>query len=270
VVEVGPDVKGFKKGDLVFAGSHHATHCICTESPAAYPILLPEGSDLKRMVYTRMAAVSMTALRVSDIELGDWAAVTGMGTVGNCAAQFLALQGANVIAIDISPKRLDIAKQCGIEHTINPQEQDTVEAVKALTGGSGVAAVVEATAAPAVVQECFPLCAPLGEVILLGSPRGEYQTDLTAFMNNVHLWGNGCITLKGAHEWRYPTPITDGCKHSIRRNCDIIIDLIAREKLVVDPLMSHVESPAKCQELHQGLLHKKNEYISVIYDWTQV
>ena len=270
VADVGPDVQNFKKGDLVFAGGAHSTYGIYPESPSSYPILLPKGSDLRKMVYTRMAAVSMTALRVSEVELGDWAVVQGVGSVGNCAAQMLALQGANVIAIDIAQKRLDIAKKCNIEHTANPDKQDLVEAVKELTGGKGVNTVVEATGVPALVERCFALCAPLGELILLGSPRGEFQSDLTAFMNNVHLWGPGCITLKGAHEWRYPTAITEGSKHSISRNCHIIIDLIARGKLVVEPLMSHVESPEKCQELHQGLLNKKDEYVSVIYDWTKV
>jgi threonine dehydrogenase-like Zn-dependent dehydrogenase len=78
------------------------------------------------------------------------------------------------------------------------------EIVERLTQGRRCATVVEATGLPAVAAKAAELAGKLGEVIFLGSPRGEHLGDITAVPNQVHLWGNGCVTFKGAHERCYP------------------------------------------------------------------
>jgi len=267
VIGTGGGVENIAKGDLIFCYSGHCQYSKL--SAAGLVVKLPEGCDPKEIVFTRIAAVSITALRVSEAELGDWVAVFGLGVVGNLAAQLFALSGANVIGIDISDGRIECARRCGVEHTINPSKVDLKQTVMDLTGG-GVQTVVEATGVPSVVQDTFPLAAPRGEVILLGSPRGECQGDLTALLNNVHLWPNGCITLKGAHEWRYPSMPSDGCKHSIQRNCEQLAELIGKKKLVIEPLITHVESPANAQQMYQGLLNQPDKFVGVVFDWDNV
>jgi threonine dehydrogenase-like Zn-dependent dehydrogenase len=37
--------------------------------------------------------------------------------------------------------------------------------------------------------------------------------------------------------------------------------------LVVDPLITHVLSPERCQEAYAGLAHRKDEYVGVVFDW---
>ena len=54
---------------------------------------VPEALPLEWAPFTRMAIIAMTSLRISDIELGDWVGVLGLGTVGNFAAQLAGLQG---------------------------------------------------------------------------------------------------------------------------------------------------------------------------------
>jgi threonine dehydrogenase-like Zn-dependent dehydrogenase len=148
----------------------------------------------------------MTAVRVSPPELGDRVVIQGLGLVGQFASQLYQLGGAKVLAIDPSASRRDIARKCGIEGVVDPSTGDIAEQIKALTDGEGAAVIVEATGVPALAHTATTFAAPRGEVILLGSPRGEHQTDLTQFLDQVHLWNNGCVTLQGCTRVALPDP----------------------------------------------------------------
>jgi 2-desacetyl-2-hydroxyethyl bacteriochlorophyllide A dehydrogenase len=267
VIDQGTSVDGLAVGDAIFCYNRHHKHSIGQADRVNCKI---GDLDPKRAVFTRMAAVAMTAVRVSPPEIGDWAVVQGLGLVGQFAAQLYQLGGARVIAIDPSPSRRAIAEKCGVENLVDPGAENVAEQVKALTEGEGAAVVVEATGVPALAHTATTFAGPRGEVVLLGSPRGEHQTDLTTFLDQVHLWGNGCVTLKGAHEWRYPIPISPDYKHSIQRNCEIILELIREGKLVVDPMITDVASPEDCQQMYQGLKDEPDDHLGVLFDWSKV
>lgn len=266
VIETGRHVSKISKGDVVFTYSNHAsiaridpTRTICLK--------LPADIDEKDSLFARMATIAMTALRVSDGELGDNVAVIGLGLVGNMAAQFFTLAGMNVIGVDLVDERLEIAKKCGVKYAVNPSREDVRERVMELTGGGGCEVTVEAIGNPRKIETCCQITKALGEVVLLGSPRGEYATDLTEILNYVHLWPRGCLTFKGAHEWRFPIHQVEGSKHSIERNTRIALGLISEERLRVKELLTHTVKPEGIREAYEGLLNKKDEYLGVVIDW---
>jgi len=268
IVEVGAEVEGFAKGDFVFCYNPHATYSE-VDMDEWFAVKLEEA-DLKLAPFVRMAAVAITAVQTSELSLGDWVVVQGMGMVGNLAAQLLTLSGARVIGIDISDTRLELASKCGIGHVINSKNEDVAERVKAITGGDMASTVVEATGIPDLVKPACELAAKGGEVILLGSPRGEAKTNATDILNKVHLWDNGCITMKGGHEWRIPIHKQDFVKHSIERNCAILLDLIQRNQLKVEPLLTSVRSPEEAQAAYQDLMTAPDAHMGIIYDWSNV
>ena len=143
--------------------------------------------------------------------------------------------------------------------------------VSEITSGEMCRTVVEATGEPAVGAVAADIAGVLGEVILLGTPRGAYQGDITELLSKTHLWSNGCVTIKGAHEWRYPRKSdTQGhLWHSIERNVRIIFRLIADGRLHVEELTTHLVSPAECSRVYEGLRNRKNEYVGVVFDWSQ-
>ena len=143
--------------------------------------------NLAQAVFTRMVCVAFTALRISTIELGDFVAVTGLGLVGNFAAQLASLQGGRVIGLDLSARRVELARECGIDHALVIDPAAIESDVAAITGGAGVTTLIEATGNPRALPPALPLLGRYGEVILLGTPRGAYQTDLTAVLRHVHL-----------------------------------------------------------------------------------
>ena len=57
-----------------------------------------------------------------------------------------------VIAVDIVPERLELAKELGATHAINSKEEDPVEKIKELTGGYGVDWTVDTTGLSSVIM----------------------------------------------------------------------------------------------------------------------
>ncbi|HQE25502.1 MAG TPA: alcohol dehydrogenase, partial [Candidatus Atribacteria bacterium] len=116
-----------------------------------------------------------------------------------------------------------------------------------------------------VVVEASNLVKKMGEIILLGTPRAEYETDITPLLRVVHLnW----VTLKGALEWCFPLYDSIGSKYSFENNSYYIFDLIKEKRLVTDGLITHVIKPTEFKEAYEGLLNKKDEYLGVLIDWT--
>ncbi len=268
VVSAGQSVTHVAIGDVVYGwGGHAAYNRIDLRQPSALCLKVPDGISENLVPFARMATIAMTSLRISDIELGDYVAVVGMGLVGNLAAQLARLQGAFVIGVDLSEKRLARAAECGASSTLQMNGTDSATRIRALTDGRGVSTLIEATGIPSVVPDVLPFVSKYGEMILLGSPRGQFETNLTPILNYVHLDPLGCITFKGAHEWRYPVHKDPFVKHSIERNSQIALNLIKSGSLKIQPVLTHILRPEEAVKAYQGLKEQKDDYVGVVFDW---
>lgn len=267
IVEVGNGQHSFQKGDIVFHYGDHSKYQVV--STQGIFLRVPERLDLKWVPFTRMATIAATSIRVSDIEFGDYVSVSGLGLIGNFAAQLAQLQGAHVIGIDLSSERRKNAELCGIMDTHHGDVSSLKQYVMERTGGIGVSTHIEATGVPQVGMNSLQLISKLGEIIFLGSPRGEYNTDVTDILNYCHLFDLGCITFKGAHEWRYPIEVNTHIKHSLVRNSQIMFDLMIQNKLHVETLISHVLAPEQAAEAYEGLRNNKEQFFGVLFDWSK-
>jgi threonine dehydrogenase-like Zn-dependent dehydrogenase len=265
VVFKGEKVKKFEEGDLVFCYKNHAS-IARLNAEKQLCLKVPKGLDPKHALFTRMATIAMTSLRKSEVELGNMAAVLGLGLVGNMAAQLFTLAGAEVIGVDLFGRRLEIAEQCGIAHTVNASTSDVKDEIMNITAGKGVDVTVEAIGKPDLVPLALEITRENGEVILLGTPRADWETNATDILSKIHFSG---IALKGALEWVYPVLHREGARHSIERNSMIAMELIRRDQLKVEPLLSHVMKPERMKSAYEGLLNRKDEFIGVVIDWTE-
>ena len=264
IVKKGAAVEEYEVGNRIFYyGSHSEYEVVKAEGIF---LKVPEGIDEKIIPFVRMATIAATAVRVSDIELGDYVAVTGQGLVGNMAAQLAKAQGAVTIAVDICEKRLDTARKCGTDYILNPLSCNVRDEIAGITEGRMVSTLIEATGSPAVLPENLNIIAKNGEMILLGSPRGEYVDNLTPILNKCHLAPFN-ITLKGAHEWIYPVNREAFVKHSLERNSRIMFELIKRSRLCIEPLLTEVMKPASCQDAYDKLRNLREDYMGIVIDW---
>jgi threonine dehydrogenase-like Zn-dependent dehydrogenase len=262
VVAVGSDATGIAPGDRVLTFSNHGSLVKANVRRFALPV--PAEADGRRAVVTRMAGVAITAIRASSVAAGDQVVVIGLGLVGNFAAQLMRLSGADVLGVDLSPHRLELARQCGVSRTINPSKDNLAEAVLDWTGGKGARITVEAIGRSELAAQAVELTRRHGEVVLLGSPRARVTMDVTPMLSRIHLLA---IRLIGALEWTFPIDPTERSHFSIRENYEQILRWIMNGQLVVEPLISHVLSPRDCQLAYDGLLNHKDEYLGAIFDW---
>jgi 2-desacetyl-2-hydroxyethyl bacteriochlorophyllide A dehydrogenase len=270
VLETGGAVTKVSRGDLVYTHGPHAEY-FKIDSADRYTgtcLRLPVGIQPDLALFTRMASIAITSIRVSRIELGDSVLVTGLGLVGNLAAQLAILQGAKVIGVDLSARRRACANECGVAVTVDARNPNWTEEVRRLAGLRGATTAIEATGLSSIITDTIPLMSQFGEIILLGTPRAPFETNATEIYSHIHL--PGFVSIKGALEWRYPTFRNEFGKHSVERNSEIILELIASGRIRVQPLYTHRIRPEDAAEAYIGLRERKDEYIGVAFDWIDV
>jgi 6-hydroxycyclohex-1-ene-1-carbonyl-CoA dehydrogenase len=102
------------------------------------------------------------------VQMGDTVAVVGCGGVGINLVQCAKLAGGEVIAIDLSDERLELARRLGAAEAINPEGVERLDKhIRARTGG-GVDVAFEAIGTPATIQLAFSLVRKGGRLCVLG------------------------------------------------------------------------------------------------------
>ena len=120
----------------VYGNNEHGGHAKYLKVPAN--TLVPLREELTFTAGAAIACGSGTAygaLRRMNISGRDTIAIFGQGPVGLAGTQFARAMGARVIALDISPQRLQRAKEFGADEVVDPGSNDPVAAIKDLTGG---------------------------------------------------------------------------------------------------------------------------------------
>jgi len=109
------------------------------------PIKVPEGPPDERFLFlSDVLPTSWQAVEFADIPEGGSVAVYGLGPIGQMSARIAAHKGARVIAVDIVPERLEMARQRGIEVVNGNDHENVPEAIKAMTDGRGTDSVIDA------------------------------------------------------------------------------------------------------------------------------
>lgn len=264
VLEVGSEVNSVHKGNLVFSHLHHTSHSL----GARLVCRLPDELDRPAAATLGLALVAMTGVQTAAAELGDSAVVVGAGLVGQFAAQLLECAGVRTTLVDVAAGRLAVARGCGVTHTVDASAEDSVAVVMELTRGEGADVVLECTGVPAAVERAAAHARRSGTVVLVGSPRGSYQGDLTTFLQRFHLWrSHGDLTLKGAHEWKIPAYSDGHGKHSMARNCRILARLAVEGTLQLDPLVSRVYDPRRPAVAYRDLQENGEQMLGAVFDW---
>ncbi len=130
------------------------------------------------------AGAVMNALNVRP---GTSFASFGAGAVGCSAIMAARAVGATtIIAIDIVPSRLEMAKELGATHTINSKQTDPVEAIRDITGG-GVDYSLETSGNPRALHQAIEALGSLGTCGIVGAePLG---TEVSFDVNNLMIPG---------------------------------------------------------------------------------
>ncbi|MGW1268504.1 zinc-dependent alcohol dehydrogenase family protein [Streptomyces sp. NPDC002491] len=98
----------------------------------------------------RFATAFRAVVQQGRVAAGEWVAVHGCGGVGLSAVMIAAASGARVVAVDVSPQALELARRFGAAECVDAARvPDTAEVVRELTGG-GAHLSLDALGSPAV------------------------------------------------------------------------------------------------------------------------
>jgi len=113
------------------------------------PVKVPEeaeGMPDERFVYlSDVLPTSWQAVEYAGVPEGGSVVVFGLGPIGQMSARIARHKGYRVIAVDLVPERLEMARRHGIEVlNMNDHDGDVPEAVREMTDGRGPDSVIEA------------------------------------------------------------------------------------------------------------------------------
>jgi 2-desacetyl-2-hydroxyethyl bacteriochlorophyllide A dehydrogenase len=256
---------GRREGERVYGIFNHGTHALVDCSgELCEPV--PDGLDPSTAVFVRMGNVAITALQRAATAAGDAVAIIGLGVVGNLAGQFFAANGRRVAGIDLSRRRREIALECGFDAVVDPAADELLsDAVKSALGNRP-RVVVDAVGDSRVVAAALELVARNGQVLLLGTPRAPWTTDVTPILNLAHRMG---VSVIGALEWNIPLLARQGPEPTTEGNARLILRMLAGGRLQTQPLLSKIAAPSELQACYEGLLERRDELLGVVLDWTR-
>ena len=114
------------------------------------------------------------ALNAARTAPGDKVAVIGLGGVGFSAMLGAIMAGAaKVIAVDINPAKLGLARQLGADHTVDARDADHVDQIRDLTGG-GCDTVLESAGVVPALETGYAVLRSGGQLVTVGlAPAGD-------------------------------------------------------------------------------------------------
>lgn len=172
----GADVPGTVyrwDGRAVNAGgiTTFATHAVISENRLT---LIPDGMSMRLAALVGCAVPTGAGVifNTAQPKPGQSVAVFGAGGIGSCAIAAASLAGCTpVIAVDVNPDKLALARRLGATHTVSAKGADPVAELQKLCKG-GVDFAVEATGlAPVMRQALAAVRAQGGAAVVVGNAR---------------------------------------------------------------------------------------------------
>jgi len=136
--------------------------------------------SLEELCLVEPLTVGCHAVARGRVTSADTVAIYGCGGVGLGAVSAAAFRDANVIAIDIDDKKLEVARNSGARHAINSAREDVHARLQEITGGHGPDVIIEAIGRPDTFRAAVEEVAFTGRVVYIGYAKDQvsYETRL--------------------------------------------------------------------------------------------
>ena len=176
------------------------------------------------------------ALNTPDVREGAGVAVIGCGGVGLAAIQGARIAGAApIIAVDVDPSKLELARSLGATHTVDGRE-DPQKAIRKITR-LGVHVAIEAIGRLETIETAWEILRPGGLALVLGMPRAGERIPLRAGGLFLERRMAGC-------SYGHADP---------RRDIPLLLEHVASGRLRLDAMISDELPLARTQEALDAL-----------------
>jgi len=215
VESVGAEVAGVAPGDRVVVDPQGAGNRIGnggSEGAFTPRLLVRNAADERCMIpipdelsfdlaaLAEPLGVGMQAVNRSRAQAGEKAVVFGAGPIGLASIATLKYRGVeDVVAVDLSDTRLDVARQLGARETVNPSRDSVGRRIREIQGTSLVMGApmadtdlyIEASGAAAVLPQIVRRAKAGARVVVVALHREEIAMNfLLVMMKELELLGS--------------------------------------------------------------------------------
>lgn len=259
VAEIGDQVTEFQPGDRVqFTTSEpvapHSEYCVAVPETCAH---IPEGISFVTAACSYWAVPPYRGVLGSELRYYDDVVVFGLGPLGLSAVQMLRPIARRLIAVDVLPFRLGLAREFGVDAAVNPQEEDLAATVKRLMP-RGADTTFEIVGNQTTLEQAIQVAAPRGRIVLVG---------VLPILNNFSLFrpyqdkGIRLIPLFREGDTLDPT-IDKGHRYK-----EDVLDMVTRGRVNIDRLITWVEPWTNGPVAIPRLRHERDKAIGLALTW---
>ncbi|MFC8709670.1 bi-domain-containing oxidoreductase [Streptomyces sp. NPDC057197] len=270
VEQVGAGIDEVKAGDLVAcAGNEHALHAELNWVPKNLYAPVPGGLAPRHAAFGTVGSIALQGVRQGESRLGEVALVIGLGLIGQLVVQLLTASGVHVVGADPDPARCELAARLGAVACGDPGSAAVENSVAELSGGHGADQVYLAAGGGSnqPVELAARLARDRGRVVDIGKCRLDlpwnayYEKELDVRFSRSY--GPGRYDPEYELEGRdYPI---GHVRWTERRNLACFLDLLARGRLDVEPLISHLADFDDAVETYRRLEGGELKAVAVLF-----
>ena len=268
--ECGALKPGMRVGAMGGSANHGRYGCV----PMNLVVQIPPSVSFEEAVYLSLAATALQSVRRTEPLMGEYGTVLGLGIVGNLAAQLYQVCGARVLAWDSFPRRIQIARRCGIRDCANFKIKNLKETTAVFAAPYGLdfanfafGGGSDATPTYEQIYHCMkrsPDTHAMGRIILVGGCKIEFRGG--AYSGNIDIrassrTGPGYHDDEYEHGNDYPNAFVP---FTTQRNLRELVKLLAERRIAVRPMTTHRCSIEKIGWAVDRLLSTPNETLGVV------
>jgi predicted dehydrogenase/threonine dehydrogenase-like Zn-dependent dehydrogenase len=273
VTEVGKGAEEFNVGQLVAcAGNEQALHAEYNWVPVNLCAAVPAGVQPEHAAFATVASIAMHGVRRGEVQLGETAAVIGLGLIGQLVVRLLVAAGVQAIGIDPVPERCRLAEKAGAVACRSPDELDTILAeLGKITSGRGADHVFLSAGGSSngPVEAAVKLARDRARIIDIGKMKLDlpwnayYEKELDVRFSRSYG--------PGRYDTRYELDGIDYPAGYVRwtekRNLESFLSLVARNELEVGTLVDGVFPMADAAKVYEDLKSGNLKAIGVLLEY---
>lgn len=235
----------FKPGTRVAcAGQDYASHAEIVAVPQNLVVRIPDEVSFEEASFTTLGAIALQGVRQCNPKLGDNVCVIGLGLLGQITSQILVANGCNVFGIDLSQRLVDIAFENGIDGAVVRNSKDFDSVIQNFVRGKGFDQVIitAATDSNDPIETAAEISRKKGRVVVVGAVNMDIPRELY-YKKELELLLS-CSYGPGRYDVFYEEEGLDYPYAYVRwtekRNMEAFLGLLAKKKIDLKPLITHV------------------------------
>jgi 3-hydroxyethyl bacteriochlorophyllide a dehydrogenase len=241
--------KGTRAADVNLQWGGHVRHALVATADL---VAVPSGLDPLTAAAVKLAAIAHHGARLSRPQMFERVLVVGLGPIGHASALVHAASGAEVLAVDLSPARVELVRERSVDARVL---RGSLAATLADSARPGFDIVVDATGHPGAIDDLIAMArehpwesaSPPPRYVIQGSYADRLSLPpLAAFAKEL------CFLWPRDHQ---------------RRDIEAVISLVRRGKLDLSALTAQQRDPADAQRVYESLRGAKDEVLTAIFSW---